>query len=151
MVSEENKAVVRRVIEEVVNGGNLDAVEELFAEDYVDHTLRPGGSHREGLKEHYSAIRAAFPDWHTSGEYLSAEGGRVVYRGTNSGTHRGEFMGLSPTGKRYSVEEIRIYRICEGKVAEHWGLLAMMRLMKQLGATIGGGAGSVGQSGEAVT
>jgi len=137
-VSDENKIVVRRVIEEVINEGNLDAIEELFARDYIDHNLPPSeGSHREGLKEHYSMIRNAFPDWHTSGEYLSAEGDRVVYRGTNSGTHGGEFMGLSPTGKRYSVEEIRIYRIAEGKVVEHWGLVAMMRLMKQLGATIG--------------
>jgi predicted ester cyclase len=142
-VSEENKAVVRRVMEEVINEGHLDAIEELFAEDYVDHSLPKGRSHREGLKEHHSVIRAAFPDWHTSGEYLSAEGDRVVYRGINSGTHRGEFMGLSPTGKRYSVEEIRIYRIAGGKIVEHWGLLAMMRLMKQLGATVRVGAGSV--------
>lgn len=139
-MSEENKAVVRRVIEEIINEGNLNAIEELFAEDYVDHNLPKGRSHREGFKEHHSMIRHAFPDWHTSGEYLSAEGDRVVYRGINSGTHQGEFLGLSPTGKRYSVEEIRIYRIAEGKVVEHWGLVAMMRLMKQLGATIGVGA-----------
>lgn len=135
-MSEENKVVVRRVMEEVINGGNLDAIDELFAQDYVDHNLPLGKSHREGLKEHHSMIRKAFPDWHTTGEYMSAEGGRVVYRGTNSGTHRGEFMGLSPTSKRYSVEEMHIYRIAEGKVVEHWGLVAMMRLMKQLGATL---------------
>ena len=135
-MSEENKVVVRRVMEEVINGGNLDAIDELFAQDYVDHNLPLGGSHREGLKEHHSMIRNAFPDWHTTGEYISAEGGRVVYRGTNSGTHRDKFMGLSPTGKRYSVEETHIYRIAEGKVVEHWGLVAMMRLMKQLGATL---------------
>ncbi len=132
-MSEENKNIVRRVMEEVVNGGNLGVIEELFAEDYVDHNLSSGGSHREKLKEHHSMIRTAFPDWHTVGEYMSAEGERVVYRGTNSGTHRGEFMGMAPTGKRYSVEEIHIYRIAEGKVAEHWGLVAMMSMMKQLG------------------
>lgn len=133
VLPEENKRIVRRVMEEVVNGGNLDVIEDLFAEDYVDHNLSSGGSHREKLKEHHAMIRAAFPDWHTAGEYMSAEGGRVVYRGTNSGTHRGEFMGMAPTGKRYSVEEIHIYRIAEGKVTEHRGLVAMMSMMKQLG------------------
>lgn len=132
-MSEENKRIVRRVVEEVVNGGDLDAIEELFAEDYVDHNLPSGGFHREGLGEHHAMIRAAFPDWHTTGEYMSAEGERVVYRGTNTGTHLGEFMGMSPTGKRYSVDEIHIYRLAGGKVAEHWGLVAMLSMMKQLG------------------
>lgn len=129
---DDNEAVVRRVMEEIVNNGNLDAIEDSFAPDYVDHNLPGEGPHRDELKRHHAMIRAAFPDWRTSGEYIPAEGDRVVYRGTNSGTHEGNFMGVPPTGKRYSVDEIHVYRVAGGKVAEHHGVVAMLSLMRQL-------------------
>src|SRR3989442_768647 len=102
MSTEENKAVVRRVFEEGVVGGNLDAVSESIAPNYVNHTF-PGGPGPDGFKQVIIMFKAAFPDMGLTIEDMIAEGDRVATRGTWTGTHQGDFMGVPATGKHVTV------------------------------------------------
>jgi serine phosphatase RsbU (regulator of sigma subunit)/predicted ester cyclase len=124
MSAEENKAVVRRLIEEVYNRGNLDMADELLAPDYVDHTWPPGKyAGREGLKRSVAKQRAASSDLHITIEEQIAEGDKVVSWVISSGTHDGErFLGLAPTGERITMKHIFISRVVEGKIVEVWGV-----------------------------
>ena len=124
MSAEENKAVVRRLIEEVYNRGNLDIADELLAPDYVDHTWPPGKyAGREGLKRSVAKQRAASSDLHINIEEQIAEGDKVVSWVISSGTHdRERFLGLAPTGERMTMKNIFISRVVEGKIVEVWGV-----------------------------
>jgi serine phosphatase RsbU (regulator of sigma subunit)/predicted ester cyclase len=124
MSAEENKAVVRRLIEEVYNRGNLDMADELLAPDYVDHTWPPGKyAGREGLKRSVAKQRAASSDLHINIEEQIAEGDKVVSWVISSGTHdRERFLGLAPTGERMTMKHIFISRVVEGKIVEVWGV-----------------------------
>src|ERR671910_2551378 len=124
MSAEENKVVVRRLIEEVYNRGNLDIADELLAPDYVDHTWPPGKyAAREGLKRSVAKQRAAFSDLHNNIEEQIAEGDKVVTWVISSGTHdRERFLGLAPTGERMTMKHIFISRVVEGKIVEVWGV-----------------------------
>ncbi len=107
---ENNKALVRRFVEEVYNRGNLDVADELLAPDYVDHTV-PSGKYagREGLKRSVAKQRAFSSDLHINIEAQLAEGDKVVTWIIGSGTHdRGDFFGLAPTGERMTIEFITI-------------------------------------------
>ncbi len=104
MSAEDNKALIRGVIEEIWNKGDLAAVDRYFAPDYVDHSPLPGqapGS--EGYKQAVVAMREAFPDLRLTLEDILAQGDKVAFRYTMGGTHRGDFMGMPPTGKAFSV------------------------------------------------
>jgi predicted ester cyclase len=90
----------------------------------------------EGFKAARRRRNAAFPDWHVSVEDLIAEGDKVVVRAKGCGTHVGEFNGIAPTGKRVWVTWIAIYRVTNGKLAEHWQNIDDLGLMKQLGAEL---------------
>jgi predicted ester cyclase len=121
---ENNKALVRRFVEEVYNRGNLDAADELLAPDYVDHTV-PSGKYagREGLKRGVAKLRAFTSDLHVNIEEQIAEGEKVVTWIIGSGTHdRGAFFGLAPSGERMTIEFITISRVVEGKIVEEWGV-----------------------------
>ena len=124
MSAEENKVVVRRLIEEVYNRGNLDIADELLAPDYVDHTWPPGKyAGREGLKRSVAKQRAASSDLHITIEEQIAEGDKVVTWVISSGTHdRERFLGLAPTGERMTMKHIFISRVVEGKIVEVWGV-----------------------------
>ena len=136
MSAQENKALVRRYIEEVHNKGNLYAVEEFFAVDSIDHNALPGTpSGLSGMKQTHAIIHTAFANINVSIEDMVAEGDKVVVRFTASGIHKGEFMGISTTGRQFTIMEIRIYRIAAGKIVEHWGLLDQTDLLQQLGVT----------------
>ena len=131
---EENKAKMRRLIDEGFNQGNLGVVDELIAPDAVDHNLPPGiGPGAEGLKQLITMFRTAFPDMHLATEDVIAEGDKVVARSTIRGTHKGEFMGIAPTGKQVTISGIDIVRSEGGKMVEHWGLTDDMGMMQQLG------------------
>jgi serine phosphatase RsbU (regulator of sigma subunit) len=123
-VEANNKALVRRFIEEVLSRGNLDAVDELMAPDYVDHGVPPGKYFgREGLKRSVAKQLAASSDLHFSIEEQIAEGDKVVTWVIGSGTHdRERFMGLAPTGERITIENIIISRVVEGKIVEDRGV-----------------------------
>jgi steroid delta-isomerase-like uncharacterized protein len=135
MSAEDNKALIREVIEEVWNRGNLAAVDRYFAPDYVDHTPFPGqGPGPEGYREVVTAIREAFPDLHLTLGDILGEGDKVAFRYTMEGTHQGDFMGMPPTGKPFSVTGMIIARVDDGKAVERWANLDTLSLMQQLGA-----------------
>lgn len=133
----ENKRLYMRLANEVLNGKDLSVVDELIDADFVEHVA---GQRRQVGVEGFKAARrrrnVAFPDWNVVVEELIAEADKVVVRATGYGTHKGEFMGISPTGKRISVGWIAIYRVDKGKLAEHWQNIDDLGLMKQLGASL---------------
>ncbi len=134
-VLEENKEIVRRFVEELLNRGNLAAAEELVASDFVLHLPgHPPIQGREAFKEGLQHWRSAFPDWHITIEELIAEGDKVAGRWTVRGTHRGPLMGIPPTGKQVSWTANDIFRIANGKIAENTAEEDMLTLMRQLGA-----------------
>jgi predicted ester cyclase len=121
-VSEENKAMARRLVE-VINAGEEDAaVEELFA---------PRVARR--VKRLFAEFRSAFPDWQEETVELVAEGDTVAGSFKCSGTHRGEFLGEAPTGKRMEVEEVFFLRAEDGKFVDFWALEDSLGRMRQLG------------------
>ncbi len=133
-MSEDNKALVCRFVEEFWNEGNTTIVDELMAIDAAIHMPTGEAVNPEGFKRFAAMWRGAFPDWHSTVEELIAEGDRVAERWTGRGTHRGELQGIPPTGKRVEVPGSVFYRIVDGKIVEFRGQLDMMSLMQQLGA-----------------
>lgn len=136
MSEKQNKAIVRRFVEEIFNRGNMSVADELMAPDFVEHEELPPGipRDREGVKQMTTMMRSAFPDFKATIEDIIAEGNKVVIRMTWSGTQKGEFMGIAPTGKSVSIGVIDIIRIADGKLVEHWGQMDSMGMMQQLGA-----------------
>jgi steroid delta-isomerase-like uncharacterized protein len=133
--TEQNKALFRQLIEEIFNRGNMSRADELLAPDFVEREELPPGMprDREGVKQLTTMLHSAFPDFKFTIDDMIAEGDKVVVRSTWSGTHKGEFMGIPPTGKSVSFGVFDIVRIAGGKVAEHWGQMDNMRMMQQLG------------------
>jgi predicted ester cyclase len=121
-VSEENKAMVRRMVEAINAGEEGEVVEELFT---------PRAARRVGRL--FAQFRSAFPDWHEEIVQLVAEGDTVAGRFKCSGTHLGEFLGEAPTGRRMEVEEVYFLRAEGGRLAEFWGLEDSLGRMRQLG------------------
>ena len=136
MSTEQNKALVRQLVEEIFNRGNISLADELLAPDFVEREELPPGMprDREGVKLLTTMLRSAFPDFKATIDDIVAEGDKVVIRQTWSGTQKGEFMGVPPTGKSVSFGVIDILRIAEGKFVEQWGLMDSMAMMQQLGA-----------------
>ena len=135
MSTEENKAIVRRVYEEIINQGNWAVVDELTSPNYVAHD--PGFPQTvrgpEGLKQYFTVFRTAFPDTHITIEDMVAEGDTIAVRHTYRGTHQGDLMGMPPTGKQVTVTGIVIHRIANGKFVESWVNADNLGLMQQLG------------------
>jgi len=136
MSKEQNKALLRRAIKEVFIQGKTGLIDELFSPGFVEHEELPPGipPGREGVKQISSLFRSAFPDLKIKIDDMIADGDKVVIRCTWSGTHKGEFMGIPPTGKSVSFGVIDIVRFAGGKMVEHWGQMDAMRMMQQLGA-----------------
>ncbi len=133
MTTEENKEIVRRY-QEASNANNLDALDVLVAKDLVSHNATPGlPPGLEGGKMAHRATLAAFPDLQYHVEDLIAEGDKVVQRFTLHCTHKGEFMGLPPTGREITLDGISIFRLEGGKIVEHWAVQDGLALMIQLG------------------
>ncbi len=122
MSVEENKAMLRRLVDEGLNAGNMDVVDELFTPELA-----------EQQKKGQTAYRSAFPDWREEVVDLVAEEDKVVGRFKCSGTHRGEMMGIAPTGRRMEVDEVYFLRVEDGKFVEFWGLEDNLTRMRQLG------------------
>jgi steroid delta-isomerase-like uncharacterized protein len=131
--AEENKALVRRFVEEFWNEGNTATADELMAIDAEIHMPTGEVVNLDELKSFAATWRGSFPDWHSSFEELIAEGDRVAERWTGRGTHRGELQGIAPTGKRVEAPGSVFYRIVGGKIVEFRGQLDLMSLMQQLG------------------
>jgi predicted ester cyclase len=134
MPVEDNKALIRRIIDEGVNAGNYEVVDDLFAPDYVNHNPLPGvRTDREGVKQSFRTLRAAFPDLRAINADLVAEGDRVVVLRGFEGTHERPFLEAAPTGKHIILDVITVFRVVNGRVAERWGVLDMLGVMRQLG------------------
>jgi steroid delta-isomerase-like uncharacterized protein len=131
MSIEENKAIFRRIVEEGFNKGNLAIVDELVATDHVNHTDNVHGP--EEYKQFITMYRTAFPDLHMTVEDQIAEGDKVVNRWTSRGTHKGDLMGIPPTGKQITVMGMYVARITGGKIMEEWGNFDALGMMQQLG------------------
>lgn len=135
-MSETNKAIVRRGVEDVWNGQALDTADEIVASDFVVHASTPESEirGRDGIKQHFAALHEAFPDLRFRIEDHIAEGDRVVTRWSAQGTHQGAFQGIPPTGKQVTLTGIDIDRIAGGKIVECWMSLDELGLLQQLGA-----------------
>jgi steroid delta-isomerase-like uncharacterized protein len=136
MTTDDNKALVRQFIERVFERGEMAAVDELVADDFVPHTY-PGTTDREGLKRAMERVSLGLADARFTIEDVIAEGDLVAVRLTSGATQVGEFMGMRPTGKRYEIEEIHIFRVADGRISEHWHQFDQLGMMRQLGATQG--------------
>jgi predicted ester cyclase len=122
-VSERNKATVRRLIAEVLNGGRLDVIDELYAAELA-----------VGARRWIAPFRASFPDVHMEVVELIAEGDKVVGRFRCSATHLGEWLGHAPTGRRFErVDEVSIFRFRDGRIADAWSLEDSQSRLRQLG------------------
>jgi steroid delta-isomerase-like uncharacterized protein len=135
MSVQDNKMAARRFVDEVVGQGNLDVIDELVAEDFVEHQEFPGLPTRgpEAVRANIGLFLAAFSDLDITVEDVIAEGDAVVMRQTMRGTHTGEFMGIPATGKSFEIQAIDIVRMRDGKATEHWGLTDDTAMMQQLG------------------
>ena len=117
-----NKALIRHWIEEILTQGNLERAENLFARDYILHDPSFPRDVRgpKGVKRYVTAYREAFPDARFVVEDQIAEGDKVVTRWRAQGTHRGEFLGIAPTGERVTVSGIEFDHIVGGRIDEAW-------------------------------
>jgi len=131
---EENKALVRRTIEELEKA-NWAAFVELHAPDFVYHEPgNPKPTTSEDVEQGARMLHAAFPDWRHTIEDMIVEGDKVAVRMTIRGTHKGDFLGVPATGKEVAFTNICIFRIAGGKIAEAWQEIDMMSVMQQIGA-----------------
>lgn len=135
-MSEANKLLVRRLIEDVFNEGNLGLIDELVASDYVYREPTVGEKRgREGCKQIMTLYRTAFPDATLTIDDQIAERDTVVTRWTARGTHRGEFMGIKPTNKKATIQGVIITRIANGKIAEEFETYDALGLLRQIGVS----------------
>ena len=134
MSTEQNKVAVRRFIDEVFVKGNPDAVEKLVTHDFTPHSWGNMPQGPDPLKQATKRVHAGLSDVSMKIEDMIAEADKVAVRLTAQGTHTGEFMGLPASGKSYTISEIHIFHLRDGKIAEHWRDADMMGMMRQLGA-----------------
>lgn len=134
MGTQENKVTVRSLIEEAFDKGNLSAIDELIADEYVNHAAGTEVHGREGMKAFVTTYRSAFPGYDCLIEDQIAEGDTVVTRWTVRGTQDGELMGIPPTGKRVSVPGVVIDRLADGRLVETWLQADFLGMLQQLGA-----------------
>ncbi len=134
MSAQENRAIIRRAYEELWNERNVGVVDELVAEDFLNHAAPPDRQRgRQGLKDVVRMFESAFPDFRYEVEDMVCEGEKVAVRDVFRGTHRGNFAGIPATGNRVTMEAIHIYRLGEGRLAEHRVARDDLGMMRQLG------------------
>jgi predicted ester cyclase/catechol 2,3-dioxygenase-like lactoylglutathione lyase family enzyme len=130
--------VVTRMVERIFNAKDLAAADQLVAEDIVDHSGFPGQPPgREGMKQRWAGMFAAFPDFHITVDDLLVDGERVAMRATGRGHHEGAFAGIPPTGREIVFTEINISRVVGGRMVEHWAERGTLAVMEQLQAATG--------------
>jgi steroid delta-isomerase-like uncharacterized protein len=136
MTPDDNKAAVRRFFDDVINAGHLDRADDFVTATYLEHQELPGAEGRQGIdvaKAFLSAMRVAFPDYRFVVEDLIGGEDKVVARVTVTGTHQGEMMGLAPTYKPVRTTGIEVFRLEDGKLAEHWATFDALGMLRQLG------------------
>jgi len=133
MSTNSHKSLVRRFYDEALNARRVEVIDELALADYAEHDPLPG--QRDGLvglKERVSMLTSGLASTYTLHDVI-AEGDRVVVRWTNAGTHSGEFLGIPPTGRSFDFAGIDVYRIENGRMAEHWHVVDQLTMLQQLG------------------
>jgi predicted ester cyclase len=131
MSLDENKAIVRRWVEQVINNKQMEVADEVLSPE-----LRSETGSRKHLKDLIAYLHKVFPDLHQSIDALIAEGDTVVEQWTNHATHTGgEYAGVPPTGKHLEGRGVDIYRIVDGKIVEHRGVFNQLPLWQELGYT----------------
>jgi steroid delta-isomerase-like uncharacterized protein len=149
---ESNKAVVLRNYEEIWNQGKLEVADEIVDPSFTDHPptrfFDVGLTGPASLKEAVGHFREAFSDFHDTMENIVAEGDKVAYLGTISGTHDGELFGFPATGKHMEVRGVNFFRLANGKIMERWGQFDVLTMMVQLGLAPGPGGPDGGEGGE---
>jgi steroid delta-isomerase-like uncharacterized protein len=133
MTTETNKFLARQFMERAFNEGDLTIVDEALAQDGIDHQEPLGTNFAAHLKQVITMLRTAFPDLHFEIHAMLAEGELVAFRSTMTGTHRGPFQGLLPTGKQISVAHMHFVRFVNGKTSDLWHVWDIAGLMRQLG------------------
>lgn len=133
MSAEQNKVLVRRGFEDGINKHNLNVFDDLLAPTYVNHNMPAPGPGPEAFKQVLAMFVSAFSDFRVRVEDIIAEGDKVATRGTWSGTHKGDFMGIPATGKAVNVTYSDLWRFENGKAVENWVQMDMLGLMQQLG------------------
>lgn len=135
--ADRNKTTLRRLYDEVVNGRDLGAADLLITEDRPDHdpNLPPEmTSGQEGFKLFFAEFHRAFPDARFVSDFMVAEGDMVISYNTITGTHRGPFTGIPPTEREFTIANADVCRFTDdARIAEHWGVLDMLGMMRQLG------------------
>ena len=132
---EQNKSLIRRFVDEMVNKGNLAIIDEVIASNFIDHDAPPDQTPgQEGVRRTLEAVHRSLTHFLVTTDDMVAEGDRVVTRHTAEATHTGPFLGFAATGKRLSWMAISIYRIADGRIAERWGLMDYRSLQRQLEA-----------------
>jgi predicted ester cyclase len=133
-MSEDNRWITRRVLDELFEKGNFDATDELIHPDFVNHEAPPGNPQgREGLKETISWLRDLWGPMRFEVDDEICEDDKVVARVIMHGRHLGEFLGKKPTGKEFATKQIHIWRLEDGKVIEHWSVRDDLGQALQLG------------------
>jgi len=132
MTSEQNKKIVRSMFEEGMNQKKFSLIDEVIAQDYVNHDM-PGEPGVEGFKKMIRGFFDGFPDMHIRLDEVIGDGNMVATRGEWTGTHSGTFMGISATGKKVKVKYIDMWRLENGKGVENWVQMDITGLMQQLG------------------
>jgi len=134
MTIDQNRAIVRRYYDEVLNGRNVAVLDEIAVEDYIENDPFPGmGNGREQLKLRAGALLSAFSPCTFKIEDIVAEGDRVAVRWRSRGTQSGEFMGIPPTNRSYEIAGIDFHRLADGRMAEHWHVVDQLSQLQQLG------------------
>ncbi|GAB5894669.1 ester cyclase [Mycolicibacterium mageritense] len=129
------KAVVRRNTEDVQRRGDFALFDQLFADDFVDHTPQPGTTpDKAGVLVLYQRLRNAFTDFHPEIHWQTVDGDIVTTYKVYHGTHNGEFLGIAPTGKRIQFETVDAMRVRDGKITDHWGVANLYSVLQQLEA-----------------
>jgi steroid delta-isomerase-like uncharacterized protein len=127
------KSLVRHFYD-AVGEGNLSVIDELVADEFVDREEFPGlEPNKEGVKQFFVMLRSAFPDLRMEIREMLADDDLVSVRVIATGTQEGDFMGMSSSGRRIEVQVFDIFRLRDGQVTEHWGLMDAMTMMQQLG------------------
>lgn len=128
------KAVGRRFYDEVFNSGDIAALDDILADDFVEHEEVPGFKpDKAGVTEFFSMMHQAFPDISVEVEAMAVDGDQLLTHAVMRGTHRGEFMGIPATGRSVEVPLADRIRFRDGRAVEHWGVTDMMAMMEQLG------------------
>lgn len=133
--NEPKKELYRRFVDEIINGGNYEMIPEIFDPAYLDHSAPPGApAGLGGVEAVFKMFRGGFPDVHFDIKTMLSEGDKVATRVSGTGTNDGAFMGTPASGKKAAWGSHGIFRVADGKIAEHWGQPDILALLSQIGA-----------------